>query len=324
MKRTFSWAGLLILCLSVVPVVSAESLLGDAGVQKDGDCGQKDDDCLQIDDCGLGKGCIEQDICCDPLWTVSASIVAMKRESPSLFPAFDFDYELGVDVSVMRQLNECRALEFRYLGVYDWNAELGGVVPNPNPNPAPDEPRLLDLNAAYTSNLHSTELNLRRQVGERVNLLAGFRWVELHEELGVSVFDLEVLNNNADNHMYGFQVGGDVLLWDRGGPFTVTTGLAAGIYYNNTDVTISVDVPNTLQGSETFEADQTAFLGEWDITGKLALTDNIALRASYDLIWVEGAAVAEGQVLSVLDSGNIDTSGSVFYHGGMLGIEITR
>jgi hypothetical protein len=293
--------------LTVVPVTAEELLMGDSVVQSD----KADDGCGKVE-----KDCVAQ-CAYEPLWTFRAGLLVMKQESPDMFKAFDFDFEAGIDVSAMRRIGDCRALEIRYMGIDDWNDRLEGNI------------GFIPVGADYSSNLHSLEFNLRRQWTDRITTLAGFRWVEIHEELGVDVFDFPVLGNDVDNHMYGFQIGGEAVIWDRGGPLTLTSGVKAGIYYNRSDITVAVDFPGLgqippISFSDTVKGSHTAFLGEWDITGKIALTECIALRASYELMWVEGSTRAGGQIGSLLITGDIDKSGSQFYHGGIIGVELTR
>ena len=276
---------LAVTALTVVPVTAEELLLGDSVVQSD-----KDRDC---GGCKIEKDCVAQ-CCCEPLWTFRAGLLVLKQESPSELKEVDFDFEAGIDISAMRRIGECHALEVRYMGIDDWNDRLS----------------LGPLNAAYSSNLHSTEINLRRQYGERINVLAGFRWVELHEEAELNLDRFPILASDVDNHMYGFQLGGEALIWDRGGPLQVTSGVKAGIYYNRADVDVF---------GWTDKNDHTAFLGEWDMTAKVALTECLALRASYELLWIAGTSTAAAP-----HGPNVDTSGNHFYHGGIIGVELTR
>jgi hypothetical protein len=266
------------------------------------------------DACGMDTKPINECICLcyEPVWKVYAGAVIMKRESPSLFTDFDFDFEGGVDASISRRLNDRYSLQCRYFGIDHWGAQvsaLGGFV-----------------GADYTSKLHSTEVNLLSDwFSDRVTLLAGFRWVELHEELSVAIglpfIPNPVIRNDTDNHMYGFQIGGDIRLWDRGGPLTISTAAKAGIYHNDAD--LGAQFAGGLFGFDVGE-DHTAFLGELDVVGKYALTDNIAIRAAYQMMWIEGVVTAEGQLISLLSTGSLDTGGSPFYHGAAIGLELSR
>lgn len=278
---------------ATVQPVSVASLLGDADHKG-----------------GFDAGCDQ----CDPLWTIYAGAVILKRESPSVLQDFDFDYEVGADINVRRRIGQDWAAELRYFGVDDWDDQQTlGVLPLPELGTV-----FLGGPGEYSSSLHSTEINLRRDwISDRLTVLAGFRWVELHEEFAASD-GLLFLADNVDNHMYGFQLGVDAVVWDRG-RFTVNAGAKAGIYYNDADVdgaVIMMGVPSV----GTAEDDSTAFLGEMSITGAYELNQNWSVLAGYQLLWIEGVATADRQA-GALVTGDLDTSGSPFYHGATLGVQ---
>ena len=50
-------------------------------------------------------------------------------------------------------------------------------------------------------------------------------------------------------------------------------------------------------------------------------SDNWAVLAGYQLLWLEGVALANDNQLIALGDGNVNTSGSPFYHGGLVGAE---
>jgi len=253
--------------------------------------------------------------CCQPAWSVYVGAVILNRDNPSNFRAFDLGWHSGVDVDIRRRLGTDHQLQVRYFGVDDWDDQLSGF-----PVPPAD--------FYYSSSLHSTEFNLRRDWTDRVNLLAGFRWVELHEETGFQGPPGLVQNNNTDNHMYGFQIGADWLAWDRGGPFTVTAGAKAGIYYNRADYDASLrrNFPAAVGGPPLIGSarkDHTAFLGELAVTGAYRLNDNWAVLAGYQLLWIEGVATADATAVDLAAGiAAVNTSGSPFYHGATVGVEL--
>lgn len=269
--------------------VQPVSFLGWLGGDGQGDChggrgchdgrhghgGLHCDDKLACDD-GHCLGFTPICSACEPLWNIYLGAVILERSNP---PGVDFDWEAGIDVDIRRRLGDYQ-LQVRYFGVDDWS----------------------DANAGYRSNLHSTEVNLRRQWTDSLTVLGGFRWVEMGDDLnGVG---------DTNNHMYGGQLGAEWLVWDRGGPFTLTTGVKAGIFYNRADFVSVAGQTRT---------DHTAFVGEWDIISRYQLTDRWTLRAGYQLLWLEGVATMDNQQV-----GNpVNTSGSPFYHGALIGAEFT-
>ena len=70
--------------------------------------------------------------------------------------------------------------------------------------------------------------------------------------------------------------------------------------------------------------DPIAFLGEAGVVLTYAITQNLALRASYEAMWLEGVALAPEQIGAsdfVAGTASVDTHGGVFYQGGGVGLE---
>lgn len=257
------------------------------------------------------KGCHEGDPCaacngfkpicsaCEPLWNVYIGAVILERSNPAGIDNFDYGWQGYVDVDIRRRVLGDYQLQIRYFGVDRWSEEA-------------DTPQFGPI--AANSNLHSTEVNLRRQWTESLTLLGGFRWIEMGD------FAVDALNNVIDtnNHMYGGQMGAEWLVWDRGGPFTITTGVKAGIYYNRADYDANF---GPIQQSRRRH---TAFAGEWDILSRYQVTDRMAIRAGYQLLWLEGVASFDAPQVADVNNGNrVNTNGSPFYHGAVIGAEFS-
>jgi hypothetical protein len=320
-----------------------------------GGCG-----CAAATDCGCGNGC---DCgcadcckgtcfdnccnCCQPLWTVKAGIVYLDRTNPrpsvlvedtvtgdplALAQNYNFNWNAGLDISLIRSLGDGdKAFELRYFGIDGWQATQDFTT-SPIWN-FPTDPPLFGLGVAnihsvYTSRLYSTEANLRFRRSDRFQWLLGFRWVQVHENL---TFDADfggnqaVIADNVDNNLYGGQIGFDWRVYDRGGPFKIDSVFKAGIFGNSADNTFNV----TQEIGPAFGAGQSrgqvSFVGEIGLTGVYQWTDNIAFRGGYQVLWVEGIAVASDQLqaVDVLNASGIDTTGGIFYHGALASIDFT-
>ncbi len=315
-------------------VASSPTYLNDGGA----------DDCCPnwLKDCG----------CCQPTWIVRAGGIILNRSAPRDQPIFvdattgaqilnanqfDFGWTGGPDVTLMRRLADDTYLEIRHFNVSQWNSTRSFDLTGPFEIPAA-EPIFAPFDAigtaAYTSRLFSTEVNLRRVVHPRITLLAGFRWIELHDNLflnaNLSVVDVNgSLRFNTDNHLYGGQVGIDTKLWDRGGPFRLEGIFKAGLLGNAADQSAS-NISSSQFGSQSLyggrSKSQIAFVGDIAITAVYQLSKNVSLRGGYQLLWIDGVALASDQI-SVLnfDAGSgIHTTGGVFYHGALAGIEFRR
>jgi hypothetical protein len=183
-----------------------------------------------------------------------------------------------------------------------------------------------NIEADYLSRLNSTEINYRQAPNQTISYLAGFRWIELHEELAI---DADFGGNqtdvgwNTDNHLYGGQLGAEVNLLDRGGPFTALAWFKGGLFGNDADNTFTL---NQAVGPDAAGTDQTgrlAFVGDIAFTGSYQITNNMAFRSGYQLFWVDGVALASEQIFAtnILTAQGIDASGFAFYHGAILSLD---
>ncbi|HEY4760254.1 MAG TPA: hypothetical protein VIH42_06720 [Thermoguttaceae bacterium] len=237
---------------------------------------------------------------------------------------FKFQNEFGPRVSLIRQGVFGHDIELNYFGIDGWKASKEVINPNIR-----QEPGESGFRFDYGSQLHNVEINLRRPVTENMTLLAGFRWVEIHENFDVTAFNFDgpeeeetlVLTLNTDNHLYGFQIGFDGTLYSHGGPLRIDCVLKAGIYGNSADLTVIIPEPDLFWRNNRWH---TAFIGEIGLIGVYQVNDHLALRAGYQAMWVEGAALALDQLNDIYSEEEIGpyTGGSLFYHGAIAGLEL--
>ncbi len=165
----------------------------------------------------------------------------------------------------------------------------------------------------------------------RVTMLAGFRWAELRENFsGGSIFDstFETIGEvKTNNNLYGFQIGADAKLLERG-CFSVDGLVKAGIYNNhaehNATFTVHDEISSQINYRGFASTNHTAFIGEIGLQGSYQVTCNLTLRAGYMLMWLDGVALAPDQLelfdMQTLET-SIDTKDTVFYHGATAGLE---
>jgi len=281
---------------------------------------------------------------CSPIWTARVGAVILDRSKPeddviarplggllevSAGGDFDFGWSGGIDVYLAREVATGLGVEVRYFntdfdGAYDYgdtgNLEIGHTTVS----------NLFDVDGVYLSQLHSAEVNLRVPTSERLTWLAGFRWLELSETLNYDVDLLSLVNNdfnwNTNNHLYGGQFGLDLQLWDLTSPLSINSTLKAGVYGNDADNHFRYKVNNfsVLQGGR--DASDVAFVGDIGVNLSYRLTQHVSLMGGYQLLWVNGAALASDQAaytLQQLDVDVITTQGDVFYHGALTGAQVT-
>jgi hypothetical protein len=277
--------------------------------------------------------------------TATADILVMDRIGPRSVPLvfdvnsgaellntndLDFKWEFGPKVSIIAH-DVLFGLDFEgvYFGIDGYHASET-VYSTPN-NPV--EFRLPawsrratsgdGLQFDYYSRIYNAELNARYCFGDRLTFLAGFRWIDLHEDFtGASVYTggitSQFLDINVANHLYGGQIGLDVSLLPCKGPFRIDGVLKAGVFGNYSDQTVLV-------GSQIYgdKRDHTAFVGELNLLAVYEITPQLLLRGGYQVMWLEGVALAGDQPATFGVSGNYqpDTDGSLFYHGAFAGLE---
>jgi len=247
--------------------------------------------------------------------------------------SFNFDLNPGVDLSLARCLGGDNALEVRYFGIDQWRAVADTAT-------TPDD--LLQINAARpvfgfagtainadcTSELHNLEINGQHLAGDRLTWLVGFRYMELDEQFLATLANTPIpftYETQTRNRLYGGQLGGKAVLWDRGGPWTIDSVGKAGIYSNLAaqDSTVPMGVVTVPASGK---ATSTSFVGEIAMTASCCLTEQLSLRGGYRLLWIDGVALATDQVAAsdFFTNTGINASGDAFYHGAFLGLEYQR
>jgi hypothetical protein len=185
--------------------------------------------------------------------------------------------------------------------------------------------------------LYSFEIN-RTWNDERWSLLAGFRYVRVEDSFRLLSFESDTgigsdftsfgdYSVETDNDLFGLQSGirhkrrsrlSERLFFGLGGK--------AGIYGNSASQSQSIidfggtDQPFPLRPPFRDHRGQVAFVGETNLTADLALTSNLELRVGYNLIWMDGLALAPGQL--ELDDAPItatSTTGGGLFHGASVG-----
>ncbi len=286
-------------------------------------------------------GCLLGCPCYQPQWTITAGTVMLHRSKARAetlvldgttdaelanVANFDLGWAAGPQVELNRHFDRGWDIGLRYFGVDGWSASRTladtGNLRVPLVSSDPDE--YFDTAfARYTSRLYSTELNIKRQFGEHLRLLAGFRWAELHEQISAGAYSpgLEgTFDVDTANHLYGFQMGAEAALCTAG-PFQLDGVLKAGVYRNSMGFNASGHGTHfELDGGAT--ADRTSFLGEIGLTGRYRFGEHWSAYAGYELMWLDGVSLAADSVAAITQSrDDIMENGTAFYHGAQVGLE---
>lgn len=149
-----------------------------------------------------------------------------------------------------------------------------------------------------TTNLFSAEANGRLALNSRVTVLAGFRWLQLNDNLlgwlsptaGLPPF----WNTSTVNNLYGAQIGveGKILEYGR---FSLDGLLKIGLFDNNAAQSTGVSLGKVVYPS-TASGNHAAFVSEAGLRLKYQVAGGLALKAGYELLWFDGVALAPGQI----------------------------
>jgi hypothetical protein len=255
----------------------------------------------------------------------------------------DFDADGGLRIGYCSRLSDCWSAELVYMGVFDQSASSG--VELEDSLMLPDDFGLQVNNffgadnvaVEYSSDLHSFESSLVRCSGcddgcgggHSIEWLAGFRYLHLDEDISISSFDsaegTTVYKVAAENNLYGLQLGGR---YRRGsGPWSWETTAKAGVFANDMEQSQApiIDFPDSLyRGRRGSSETEVAVAGDVNFTLSYEFCELWGLRAGYNLIWLDGVALAPDQLdfSNTPDSGReLDGDGVVFLHGINLGLE---
>lgn len=289
-----------------------------------------------------------------PTWTGRTDALLLWRNAPQGVGLFDSlepgaglnaadlgsGMAAGPRFTLFRHTGDLGAIEFNYFRVQDFTASRalpttdGGYLFANGVLCCNVKTPLNDGAAALASEFQSFEFNRRFPTDGRVQWLAGFRWVQWNESLGIdAVTDLQDelgIDTRTNNDLYGMQVGLDSILWRNGSRFWIEGLGKAGLFYNRagqfTQFTNSFPPPENVGGGTN--TSRAAFVGELGVTGVWQITDWLALRTGWVAFWLGGIAQGPNQLaeqcLICADDPirqATDTGGSVFVTGLSLGLE---
>ena len=185
---------------------------------------------------------------------------------------------------------------------------------------------------AYASKLYNAELNVRWNPLSNVTMLAGFRWVYLRENLQGALepptisWEPPFWNTTTTNNLYGFQIGADGKVFERG-RFSIDGLVKAGIFDNNAVESTGVSVYKIVRPSFA-STNHAAFVGEIGLQCKYQVTNTLMLKAGYEAIWLQDVALAPGQIQetdmttpTTAQAFGVNCNSGVFYHGATVGVE---
>jgi hypothetical protein len=254
----------------------------------------------------------------------SVDAVALHRNGPST--GGEIDWSVGPRIVLGRGLSDRDAFEVGYFAQYQMNGS--SFVPGFAGNGS-------DHRVDYRSQFNSGELNYRHWFLPGLSAIAGFRYVNWHENLNAAfepsspfaglMLPPGTLNQvyHTSNNLYGFQIGidGKHMLTQRLG---LEIYKHAGVYANRAEMDATASVPGLGGFPASAAGTRTSFIGEVGILGTYNFTNYLELRAGYQFMWIDGIALAPNQMQlsNFTGSAYLNGRGSVFLHGAVVGLEL--
>ncbi len=300
-------------------------------------------------DCGLACDCQPQtwySASADLLWLGRGKadpnfLIVAPANAPtdSLLDASDLEFNVkaGVDVGLRSRRRNGQTWELRYFGIYDQLAHERRIYDDgdlDNTNDAAivhfngDLGSYTDLTTAYSSDLHSGEVNVWLRERWGFEPVVGFRWIRQNEDL--EMFATTDLTEGAlidlSNNLYGGQVGLRRVLWQTPSRCRVDATLKGGVYYNGMTFdsefrTLGATIPTF---NETFSS--TAFGGEIAVTAIYRFSPGFSVNIGYTGLWLDRVGLAADQ-MDNFDlfggTGDVDLT-TLIYQGGHFGFEFAR
>ena len=314
--------------------------------------------CVAVADCGIDSECRSTQACrscCDRGVEFYGDLMFLTRTSgtgtpfvidvPSLNPRItgsnlDSDVELGFRVGAFLEISECVSWEVSYMRNF-WDANARATSPTGaaqiSAGPGDAYNWANDISVRYGSDLDNVELNRYRHISNQFSLLAGFRLAMLDESFHLRSVDdnggggagLTAIGDYAiatDNDLYGLQLGA-ALERECGCRLTLGSVVKAGLFYADKSYSVDFqDAGNFPNPATAFSVqdDSAGFMGEIDLRATYRLNSWLRLRAGFEMLWLEGVALAPAQYQFNYANINANTplsSGGFFAYGGYCGLE---
>jgi hypothetical protein len=208
-----------------------------------------------------------------------------------------------------------------------------------------------------TTGLISAEANARAGLFNRLTVLAGFRWLQLNDNLQGTLTPADTFApswkgtcpnctlpevpltgptlatiyppfwaTSTANNLFGFQAGLEGKLLELG-RFSLSGVLKAGIFNDYAIESTGVSLEKIVHPSKA-SANGAAFASEGSLQLKYQASERVALKAGYEALWLDRIALAAGQIQETYTgpTGDVRALGvnmgsSVLFQGFTAGLE---
>lgn len=244
-----------------------------------------------------------------------------------------FGFQSGWQIDLAYHYDPTAAVCFRYFGVHNSTGDrvtASGsdrlVFDPPGPVMQTSEGFFVD----NSSQLDNWAVSWQQSVNPWLDWQLGLRIAQLRDELVVFSGSRTGDSTTAyygKNHLFGFDLGAAMRLWDQGGWVRLDGTLKGAVFYNriDTDAFRWVVPDRGPRNSVTDSEDHGAFLAEAGLIATFRLHRNLTLQCGYQVLWLTGIALAPDQVpVTDFTAGTtvMNDSANLLYHGTVLGLTL--
>jgi hypothetical protein len=282
-------------------------------------------------DCGMG---------CPPTWRTRAEVLMLNREgeagatASAAFSLGDFDYTEGGRITVDRKYDCSLGWEIVYTGLFDFEEE--GTRAGAGTLDSLFQTTTVNVSAFNGANLHQQLYRSRLQSVEFsekwwgwdvFTTMVGVRYVNVEEDFFFGSIDanndIGVFSIETDNHMFGPQLGIEMLY--PLGRWSFDSMLKGALFANVGESNVFLSNAGIVQFDNFVEDVEFGALIEYGMYMRYSLTERVSVRAGYEILWVYGPGLVTEQASNPIHGAtgaSFVGQGDVFYHGGTLGVEI--
>ncbi len=240
--------------------------------------------------------------------------------------------QAGFRLLIGHQSGDGQAWEASFLRIDDWrsSARVAGnsdlAIPGDLGLATLDFFNADTMRVSLVTKLDSFEFNYLRSF-DTISLLGGFRYLNVSEQLEITPSDSVTAGGqyriSTGNNLFGAQIG--ARMGRQVGRLSWSITGKAGLFDNDVRQGQYVeDFPAFILRSTQTNSAQFAFVGDLGFSAGYRLNDLWSVRAGYDLIWIDGIALAAQQIdfTNTAASGtNAITNSGLFLHGISVGLE---
>ena len=269
-----------------------------------------------------------------PAYTVTATALILHRsyaKSPALVEnatsgatlldahGLDPGTAVGPKFDVTMNFASGYHFEFIFFGLEGWHTSNTLAAAGNNlevPIFAGD--RFSHLQTTYSSRLFNEEINSKHQLVGPINILSGFRAIELNENLsfaGSGSTTNGTANLKTRNWLLGLQLGAEALLVERG-RLSLDCYAKAGIYINPARLTTNQSGGVNLPSGSTDYAHE-AFAGDVGLNANYRLGRGWSSTVGYQALWLDRVALAPNQAATIPQ---VNIRGDALFQGVNLGL----